>query len=94
MVAGKDVAVNGELQLNFDEMDSIDSMLREIQDENKKSPEEPSIMSSPLDTTSQTIEDVIDKVNSFVCLECGKQFPRYISYKQHWGMYNNLLISI
>lgn len=86
IVTEKDVAVNGELQLNFDEMDSIDSMLREIQDENKKSPQEHLDVQNPLDTINQTIQDVIDKVNSFICLECGKQFHRYMSYKQHWGM--------
>ena len=93
VVPEKDVAVNSELQLNLDEMDSIDSMLREIQDENnKKSPQEHLAVQNPLDTINQTIQYVIDKVNSFICLECDKQFPRYMSYKQHWGM--NLVFKI
>lgn len=92
VVPEKDVAVNSELQLNLDEMDSIDSMLREIQDENnKKSPQEHLAVQNPLDTINQTIQYVIDKVNSFICLECDKQFPRYMSYKQHWGVHETSL---
>ena len=74
------------MQLNFDAMDSIDSMLREIQDENNPPINMDLVVPRLSDTVSQTIEDVIDKVNNFICFECGKQFHRYGSYKQHWGM--------
>ncbi len=67
-------------------MDSIDSMLREIQDENNAPVNLDLVVPRLTDTVSQTIEDVIDKVNKFICFECGKQFHRYMSYKQHWGM--------
>lgn len=70
-----------ELQLNFD---AIDSMLREIQDEHKSMNEEGSILKHH-DSINETIDEVIKKVNNFICLECGKQFHRYMSYKQHWG---------
>ncbi len=77
----------------FDAMDSIDSMLREIQDGNNAPISMdlvvPKIMDT--DTVTQTIEDVINKINKFICFECGKQFHRYMSYKQHWGK-TNLLI--
>lgn len=66
-------------------MDSIDSMLREIQDENNAPLNMDLVAPKLVDTISQTIEEVIDKVNKFICFECGKQFHRYISYKQHWG---------
>lgn len=66
-------------------MDSIDSMLREIQDENNAPLNLELVIPKLTDTITQTIEEVIDKANKFICFECGKQFHRYMSYKQHWG---------
>jgi len=83
---GKNVTAN-ELQLNFD---AIDSMLREIQDEHKSMNEEGSILKHH-DSINETIDEVIKKVNNFICLECGKQFHRYMSYKQHWGVHETSL---
>jgi len=80
-VSGKN-ATASELQLN---LDAIDSMLREIQDEHKSMNEEEAILKTN-DSINETIDEVIKKVNSFICLECGKQFHRYMSYKQHWGI--------
>ena len=60
-------------------------MLREIQDEHKSMNEEEAILKTN-DSINETIDEVIKKVNSFICLECGKQFHRYMSYKQHWGI--------
>ena len=59
-------------------------MLREIQDEHKSMNEEENLLKTR-DSINETIDEVIKKVNSFICLECGKQFHRYMSYKQHWG---------
>ncbi|XP_046451342.1 zinc finger protein 70-like isoform X2 [Daphnia pulex] len=77
----------------FDAMDSIDSMLREIQDGNNAPISMdlvvPKVMDT--DTVTQTIEDVINKINKFICFECGKQFHRYMSYKQHWGVHETSL---
>jgi len=61
-------------------------MLREIQDEHKYMNEEENILKTR-DLINETIDEVINKVNNFICLECGKQFHRYMSYKQHWGIY-------
>lgn len=85
MISNRETQCLGDAQLNFDAMDSIDSMLREIQDDNNPPMSMDMVLPKLTDTVSQTIEDVIDKVNKFVCFECGKQFPRYMSYKQHWG---------
>lgn len=76
----------------FDAMDSIDSMLREIQDGNNAPIRMDLVIPKVTDTVSQTIEDVIDKINKFICFECGKQFHRYMSYKQHWGTQSLLVL--
>ena len=68
-------------------------MLREIQSENKLTdyvvedgvPKEDEEEYSDNQTINSIIDEVVTKVNSLICLECGKQFHRYISYKQHWG---------
>ena len=82
-ISGKNGVSVNDIQLNFD---AIDSMLREIQDESKSINEtEVEVNLKEHDTINQTIEEVINKVNSYTCLECGKRFHRYMSYKQHWG---------
>lgn len=72
-------------------MDSIDSMLREIQHGNNVPISMDLVLPKVTDTVSQTIEDVIRKISQLVCFECGKQFRRYMSYKQHWGTKQFLL---
>jgi len=71
---------------DIDNMDSIDSLLRTIQEENSliesgKSDD----TSKDTDSVCRVIEEVINKVMQFICLECGRQFQRYLSYRQHWG---------
>lgn len=79
-----------EIQL-LDAMDSIDSMLREIQHGNNVPISMDLVLPKVTDTVSQTIEDVISKISQLVCFECGKQFRRYMSYKQHWGVHETSL---
>ncbi|KAI9564634.1 hypothetical protein GHT06_008375 [Daphnia sinensis] len=79
-----------EIQL-LDAMDSIDSMLREIQDGDNAPISMNLVLPQVTDTVSQTIEDVISKISKLVCFECGKQFRRYMSYKQHWGVHETSL---
>ncbi|XP_057371420.1 zinc finger protein ZFP2-like [Daphnia carinata] len=79
-----------EIQL-LDAMDSIDSMLREIQHGNNAPISMDLVLPKVIDTVSQTIEDVISKISKLVCFECGKQFRRYMSYKQHWGVHETSL---
>ena len=91
-------AIDGEvLGKDFENMDSIDSMLRDIQNnanqrlDNKevefsaKDPASTNLTSQLADAYLESIEAVISKVNRLICLECGRQFQRYMSYKQHWG---------
>ena len=61
-------------------------MLRELEDEATAAPINGGFDSQNLcDNILLTINQVIEKVNKNICLECGKQFNRYMSYKQHWG---------
>lgn len=58
-------------------------MLRELEDAAPINGEFPPQITC--DNILVTINQVIEKVAKNICLECGKQFNRYMSYKQHWG---------